>query len=172
MHLIVDLRYVFPPLINLMLLLFLTSENGSIFVLVNTASKFDQYPFLNMALLVIAVFLFVVFLLTSIKLPLTAHPITVRAGHFSGPLTFSLFASIFFPPPLFYIAYLIVIITSPWHGMLWNLQKCIFKWFYQNLQSIPTLVVSCAQQQDDPEAVAPPQLEVEVVYVEGNPMQI
>ncbi|KAK0586656.1 hypothetical protein LWI29_010316 [Acer saccharum] len=127
------------------------------------------------------VFLLVVFLLTSIKLPLTAHPVTVRAGRrrFSRPLAFTLLASIFLSPPFFWIAYFIIIITSPCHGMLWNLQKCIFKWLCQTLQSIPTLVISCTSQQqddDDPEAAthrltAVDQF-VDMNHDQGNTMQI
>ena len=132
---------------------------------------------------ILAAFLLLVFLFTFIRLPLTVHPeLTVRAGCFSGPLICSLLASIILPPPLFWVVNLLIVITFPWHEMLWNLQKCILNLFYRSLQCIPAFFISCiVRQQDndnnnnqDDEAVVAPRVEEVDEFthdVEGNSMQ-
>ncbi|KAJ0095424.1 hypothetical protein Patl1_15531 [Pistacia atlantica] len=73
------------------------------------------------------------------------------------------------PPPLFWVVYFVIIISFPWHGMLWNLLKYIFKWFVISLQSCSTLVITCSTLQQ--EATPAPGIAVEFVDTEGNPMQ-
>ena len=134
----------------------------------------EQYPVFKITFLntILAAFSLLIFLLTSIRLPRTVHPkLTLTAGCFSGPLTCSLLASIIFSP-----------ITFPWHGMLWNLEKCIFNLFYRSLQCIPAFFIPCIVRQkennnnnnpDDEAAVAPRVEEVDEFTrdVEGNSMQ-
>lgn len=167
MQFFVDLRYLFPPLMNLIILALLTSH-------VNAWIIFEfngEHPILKLAFLLLAIFMLFLFLLTSITINLrfTVHPITVRSGYFSAPLTLSLLASILLPPPLFWVAYFVIIISFPWHGMLWNLLKYIFKWFVISLQSCSTLVITCSTLQQ--EATPAPGITVEFVDTEGNPMQ-
>ncbi|KAJ0038775.1 hypothetical protein Pint_22397 [Pistacia integerrima] len=106
---------------------------------------------------------------------MTSPFVTVRFGYFSGPLSLTLLASIFWPPPLFLAAYFIIIITSPCHGMLWNLLKSNFHWFILILRHhFSPFVITCTQQQEDhnwsdPEAQTHPQnlpgLEPDLVVV-------
>jgi cation transport ATPase len=116
MPFLADIRYVVPPLINLIVWVFIIplakhwaqdypNFNGNIFVL---------------GLLSLAIFILLVFLFISVKLPLTVGTLQWRAGQFSVPVTLSFLASIFFPSTLFWSAFLILlmhVIVSAWYEM-------------------------------------------------------
>ncbi|KAJ0038776.1 hypothetical protein Pint_22398 [Pistacia integerrima] len=168
MQFFVDLRYLFPPLMNLIILALLKSHVNAWIML-----EFDdEYLILKLLFLLLANFMLFLFLLTYINLRFTAHPnpITVRSGYFSARLTFSLLASIFLPPPLFWVVYFVIIISFPWHGMLWNLLKYIFKWFVISLQSCSTLVITCSTLQQ--EATPAPGIAVELLTPKATPCKI
>jgi len=150
MHLFVDLRYVVPALINL-------------------GKPWVQDPSLNNPIFVMAsLFLAIVtliFLFTSVKLPLTlsVEPVRLRAGHFSSPLlTLSLLASLFLPSSLFWYVFPILISLSPWYEILLNLLKRFMLWFCDTLQVIPVLIITCITQcpQVEPDE--------EAIQIEGN----
>ncbi|KAJ4710078.1 Pentatricopeptide repeat-containing protein [Melia azedarach] len=172
MNFFVDLRYFFPPIINLVILL-LTSPHGVVSLLSSSSTYLNDYPLLKLASLAFVIFLSLLFILTSVRLHLTARPITLRSGYFSCPLAFSLLASIFLQPNLFWVAYFILIITSPWRGFFWDLQKRFWKSFVLALKAIPTLVITCTQRQNNPEPEAAQSTSGLVavdfaVYIEGN----
>jgi hypothetical protein len=90
MQLLVDVRYVFLPLINLILWVLIPQAKPWA---VNP--KFDsEISLMTFLSLIIAI---LVFLFTSVKLPLTigVELPQLRVGDFSAPLTLSLFASLF-----------------------------------------------------------------------------
>ncbi|KAL5750783.1 hypothetical protein ACOSP7_025386 [Xanthoceras sorbifolium] len=150
MHFFIDLRYLFPPLLNLILFLFLTSHGGKFYWdLQNVVAAILQYTVLNFLLLMLAVlFLLLLFLFTPIKLPLTAKPIRLRTGKFSALLALAILASIILQPLLFWVAYSFLIIISPGYKKLWSLFKHFFNWLRQNLQSFPTIFIVCFTQQN------------------------
>ncbi|GLT73267.1 hypothetical protein SLA2020_451380 [Shorea laevis] len=98
----------------------------------------------------------------SAPLTLTVDPLQLRAGDFSAPLTLSLLASIFFPSPLFWFVFPILVISSPWHEILWDLLKRFMLWFCDTLQAIPALFIICITQRQLP------QIELEAIQIEGN----
>ncbi|KAL5748359.1 hypothetical protein ACOSQ2_025656 [Xanthoceras sorbifolium] len=157
MHFSIDLRYLFPPLVNIFLFIFLTSQGGSSFYYWDQDDAVDilQYPILKLPFFILAVLLLLFFLFTSIKLPLTAEPLRLRAGNFSALLAVAILASIILPPSLYWFAYLLLIIISPWYRIMWSLFKQFFSWLRQILQSIPTIFITCVtqnQENSDPAA--------------------
>ncbi|KAJ0038774.1 hypothetical protein Pint_22396 [Pistacia integerrima] len=159
-----------PPLMNNIILVFLTSQVNV--RLIFELDDDDEYPILKLLFLLLAILMLFLFLLTSITIHLrfTAHPITVRSGYFSAPLTFSLLVSILLPPPLFWVSYFIIIISCPFHGMIWNMLKFVFNWFVINLRSCSTLLITCSTTQQQ-EATLAGGLSVEFIDIEGNPLQ-
>ena len=146
MPFLVDIRYAVPPLIHL-----------TIWVFIIPLAKHwaQEYPNFNnnifvMACLSLAISLLLIFPFISVKLPLTVGTLQLRAGDFSTPLTLSFLASIFFPSPLFWPAFLmllILIILSSRYEML--------------LQAIPAPIITRITQRPD-------QVELEAIVVEGN----
>ncbi|TXG51245.1 hypothetical protein EZV62_023769 [Acer yangbiense] len=175
MHFFIDLRYLFPPFVNLCLYLFLTSKgDGSYYYWgQNDVVDFLQYPILIFLILAILLLLFLLF--TSIKLPLTAKPLRLRAGNFSALLAAAFLASIMLPPSLFWFAYLLLVIISPWYRILWSLFKHLFDGLCQNLRSIPTIFINCVTQNQenfsDPAATRIEQIIGRVVDTEDNLIQ-
>jgi hypothetical protein len=155
----VDLRYVFLPLINF-----------TLWVLIPQAKAWA---------LVIPI-LILLFLFISVKFPLTLslEPFQFSAGDFSTPLTLPLVASLFFPSHLFWFVFPILLILSPWYGILSDLLKRIIFWFCDGLQAIPALIITCIHQhpQVEHEAIVPqveleaivPQVEPEAIVIEEN----
>ncbi|XVF85870.1 hypothetical protein PTKIN_Ptkin17bG0152700 [Pterospermum kingtungense] len=84
------------------------------------------------------------FLFVSAQLELIQHPLTLQyrirlriTGGFSIAFTSSFLASLFFPPPLFLYVYLLIVFSSPWHGLFFEIFKQILGWFSGVLQSTP-----------------------------------
>ncbi|KAE8055568.1 hypothetical protein FH972_012398 [Carpinus fangiana] len=152
MHFVADLRYVVPPLVNLTLLLFIPQPKPP-----NIYNEIFVMACLSLAIAVL------LFLFTSVKLPLTVGALQLRAGDFSAPLTLSLLASIFFPSPLFWFVFPILVILSPWYEMLWGVLKRLMLWFCDTLQSIiPALLITCIAQRPQLD------LQLEAIQIEGN----
>ncbi|KAJ0094515.1 hypothetical protein Patl1_15547 [Pistacia atlantica] len=111
---------------SLMLILFLFTS-----ITINLRLDFPTHPF-------------------AVPVTFAARPITVRFGFFPRPLTLSLLASILLRPPLFWVVYFFIIISSPLHDMLWNALKYIFDWFVVGIRSFSTLVIIFHAQLQDP----------------------
>ena len=168
MQLVIDLRFTLPPLFNLILFLFLTSQNNPF-----SASFFidDQSLFLlKFAFLLAFIFLLLLFLFFSVELPITLHPISLRATGFSVALFVSVVASIFVPPSLFWFAFLFILVTTPWHSKLFDLFVRFFRYFARTLQSIPTLFIYITHNYENRDPFPPQdvELQVETVAIEGE----
>jgi hypothetical protein len=163
MEFLVDVRYVFPPLINL-----------TLWVLIPQAKAWAVNPNFNSEIFVMTflslVIAILVFLFTSVKLPLTigVELPQLKAGDFSAPLTLSLFASLFFPSDIFGFVFPLLIILSPWYGSLSDLMKRIIFWFSDALQTIPALIITCIRQyyQTPQNEHGAPQVELEEIVIE------
>ena len=155
MEFLVDLRYVVPPLINITLWLLMPQPKPSPQP-PNIYNEIFVMAYLSLAISIL------LFLFTSVKLPLTVEPLHLRPGDFSAPLTLSLLASLFLPSPLFWFVFPILVILSPWYEMLWGVLKRLMLWFCDTLQSIvPALLITCIAQR--------PQLDqLEAIQIEGN----
>ena len=167
MHFFIDLRFLFPPLVNLILFVFLTSHHAKSYW---NQDEILQYPILKLPFLMLSILLLLIILFTSIKLPLTAKPIRLHTGRFSALLAMAIVASIILPPSLFWLAYLFLIVLLPLHGILWNLFKHLFNWFRRTLQSIPTIFIICftRNQQNTSKPAASHQVEhIPSVEIEG-----
>jgi hypothetical protein len=143
MRFLVDLRYVVPPLLIL-------------------GKPWAQDHSLNNEIFVMACLSLAIatllFLFTSVKLPLSVEPLHLSAGHFSAPLTLSLLASIFFPTPLFWFAFSMLLILSPWYELVLDALKQCLLWVCHNLQAIPSFFIICITQR--------PPVELEAVEME------
>ncbi|KAH7832944.1 hypothetical protein Vadar_001640 [Vaccinium darrowii] len=160
-----DLRFVVPALVNLTLS-FLQHHQPILDI------NLDNWFFSIVIILTLIVFLF-----TSVKLPLSVitHPIRVRAGDFSSLLVISLLGSIFLPQPIFWFGYVITICVSPWHGFL---SAFLFR-FWNILRAIPVLMITCIvhnHEQHERETDTPPPPQVVVLGdddddddIRGNP---
>lgn len=146
MHCLIDLRYAIPPLINITLL-FLTFHDKepwdyAIEIDLNISPK-NQHPFMKMAFLFLAILL-LLFILTSFKLRLTAQPVHLRVGDFSGSFCILLLASIMLAPSLFWVAFLL----TPWYSLLVSVFKRAFCYIYHTLRAIPMFIVICITNQN------------------------
>ncbi|XVF13501.1 hypothetical protein REPUB_Repub08aG0213300 [Reevesia pubescens] len=148
MALLIDLRYMVPPLLNLISLMSLTSQSKPAFPL---AGFLVDQPISMLAFLLVAVFLMLLFLFFSVELPLTPHRISLRARGFSIALCVSLVASMLLHPSLFWVAYLFIIITAPWHTKLFHLFIHFFHSFALTLQSFPTVFINITQNHENPD---------------------
>ncbi|KAK5771175.1 hypothetical protein PVK06_047357 [Gossypium arboreum] len=114
-----------------------------------------QLPFLLLALLFLLPFLF-----TSAHLPLNLNPIRFRTGYFSIAVTASLLASLFFPFHFF------ILLSSPFHGLLFDLFKHLFRWF---IHSLPTYSITIfIQNQETSSSPSPLQVDIEVGRIEDQ----
>lgn len=157
MHWFIDLRYAVPPIINLFREKLL-AENGN----------WEIAPIFMMASLVFAA-LILLFVCTSVKLPLTVEPIQLRVGSFSAPLTVSLLASLILPPSLFWVAFSLLTIVSPWYPTLLDLLKRFMCWLSRTLHAFPTFIITCVTQR--PQEIleqAPPRVEIWADDTEGS----
>ncbi|WRX19622.1 hypothetical protein QQP08_012109 [Theobroma cacao] len=169
MQLLIDLRYTCPPLLNLFSFLPLTSQNKPAFLL--AAFLTDQpISIFMLAFLLVATFLTLLFLFFSAELHLTPHPISLRARGFSIALFISLVAAGFLPPSLFWLVYLFILITAPWHDKLFDLFIRFFRCFALTLQSLPTFMINVTQNHENPDPSSPQVVDLEVgtVAIEGE----
>lgn len=164
MQVLVDMRYVVLPLINLI-----------IWVLIHQPKPYFDNPMFVMAFMFLAIAI-LLFLFVSVTLPLilSVEPLRLRAGHFSVPLTLALLASVFLPSSRFCYVFPTLVILSPWYEMLLDLFKCFISWFRDALQAPPALIITCITQRlevDQVEAIVIEgnnEVELEAIVVEGN----
>ncbi|GMQ04593.1 hypothetical protein CsSME_00049953 [Camellia sinensis var. sinensis] len=144
----IDLKYIVPPLVKILLLQlsqgypywYYSSSSCSSSLMLKITS-------LSHVNLVIFVFFFLLFI--SVRLPLTlslvfSQPIQLRFGHFyiSGLLVVTLIiVSLVLPPSLFWCSYIFICICiyiskSPWFHPLFDV-------LMGYLQTIPTLFIIC-----------------------------
>ncbi|XVE91563.1 hypothetical protein REPUB_Repub01dG0020500 [Reevesia pubescens] len=156
-----DLRLWFPPILNLVLSLFLSPWNWNLVV---SSIFVKQFSILELALLLFLTILFLLlFLFTSIEVPVNLNPIRFRSGAFSIALTTSLLASIFFPPSLFWTVHLLIIFLSPWHSMLFALFKHFSRLFSRALQLLPTFsIMIITQNEQSSDSSSPLQNDIEL----------
>ncbi|XVE67228.1 hypothetical protein DITRI_Ditri08aG0143200 [Diplodiscus trichospermus] len=159
MQLVIDLRYAIPPLWNFVLFMFLTSKNQPL----SAAFFMDQsFSILKFAFVLASLFLILVFHFFSIEFPVTPHPISLRAQSFSVALLVSLVASISLPPSLFWVAFLFIIVTVPWHNQLFLQIVRLFRYFARTLQSIPTIFIYITQNYERPDPFPPHDVELQL----------
>ncbi|KAG2680206.1 hypothetical protein I3760_11G086800 [Carya illinoinensis] len=162
MSCLMDLRFFFPLFISLCFMILLPQDNPWPQDHVNLA--FDilyHHPF---SLFFLAIFI-LLFLLISVKLPITLEPIHFRMGDFSISLTVSILASLIFPASLFWLIFPILIIASPWDRMLLDgFKHCIY-WFYRTLQQILIRIINYTIQRQGETEAAPVQAEIELVEI-------
>ncbi|KAG5547502.1 hypothetical protein RHGRI_013257 [Rhododendron griersonianum] len=121
-----------------------------------------------------AIVILMLFLTTSIKLPLsvTAERIRVEPGDFSFSVAILLLGSVSLPQPLFWFGYIVIIGLSPWHGVLFQLLVGFLFWIWGILRGIPVLIITCIvqnHQQDETETdPPPPQIVVVADGIGGN----
>ena len=156
-----DLRYIILFLLNLSI----TSIDKYY------ALKIDEeHLILKLVFLFLTVLFLLLFLFTTTELPVYGGAISIRFGFYSVPLTILLVFSVTLTPFLFWLACLLIIPTSAWHGKFWGLFKHFFRIFSRTLQCIPPIFISInCQGNSDPAAAV---TEVEIRELEGTQMQI
>ncbi|KAH9764272.1 hypothetical protein KPL70_001465 [Citrus sinensis] len=173
MDLSIDLRFLFPPLLNLMIFfLFLRSQDGNSWDVQDGTSKILLNPIFKLEfwLLIPAVIIpLMLFLLTPIRLTLNvSRSISVSCGEPFVLLAISVVASVVLAPFLFLEAYLCLVILSLCYATLASLFRRSFNWL-RNLTVITSItrtiliMINCADgNQVDEE---------NIIGVEGNHIQ-
>ncbi|MBA0751735.1 hypothetical protein Gogos_000639 [Gossypium gossypioides] len=151
-----DLRYCIPPVLNLVLFLFLSpsnSEGGSSIFFQNFSQNFSimELPFLLLVLFFLLVFLF-----TSADVPLNVNLIHFRPRDFSIDVTASLLVSLFYPPSLFWSFHFFLLVSYPCHGLFFDLFEQLLCWFYGVCQSLPTYVIGIVPRNEGNPSSRPP----------------
>ncbi|KAL9408384.1 hypothetical protein AB3S75_046862 [Citrus x aurantiifolia] len=124
----VDVRFLFPALINFVVFFFfLKSQDGQSWSLEVGANHILLYPILKLRFpfLILAVLILLLFLLTAIRVPLSvSSPVSVSCGdHLPCLLAISTIASHILAPFLFLVVYSCLIILSLFYVMLISLFK-------------------------------------------------
>lgn len=158
MRFYVDLRFVFVPSIGLVLR-FLISQSNSWANYGDFSIEFLGLPlFLIIFVIIVAVILLC--LLISVKFPFTVDRIRLQAGDISAPVAILGLASLTLPLPLFWLAYLILLILTPFSGIIFVQLKRLLNWFSHTLRTIPALSISCvAFNQEESGPPPPPRIE-------------
>ncbi|KAL9410929.1 hypothetical protein AB3S75_044662 [Citrus x aurantiifolia] len=130
----IDLRFLFPPLLNLVIFfLFLRSLEGISWDVQDGTNNILLYPILKLQfwfLIPAVVIPLLLFLLTPIRLTLNvSRSISVSCGEPSVLLAISVVASVFVAPSLFLVAYLCLILLSLCYATLASLLRRCFYWF-------------------------------------------
>ena len=146
----------------------LNSQDGnmrSIEILGNNPLLMISYYQLLLAIVVL------VFLSTSVNLPLTVEPVCLLTADFSAPLTLSFLASLIFRPPLFWLVFAMLVIMSPWYRMFLDQLKHFMCWSNNALQTIPAFIIICIlrqyQEESEPPPLPPPR-QVEIALIENG----
>ena len=124
-----DLRFLIPALINILLPLFL--------------SDVGTWQLLSLIVFLLLLPLLVVSITVPVSFSVITHPIRLGIGEWSRSLllAIALLASFKLPPPSFWHAYLIFISVAPWWSRLCEFMK-------RTLQSFPIRYVVCTTGQD------------------------
>ncbi|TYG36814.1 hypothetical protein ES288_D13G093700v1 [Gossypium darwinii] len=159
-----DLRYCIPPVLTLILSLFLSPSNsdGDSLIFVR------KYSIIELPFLFVALFFVLPFLFISADLPLNLNLIWFRTGDFSIAVTASLLASLFFPPSLFWPFHFFILLSYPCHGLLFDLFKHLFRWFHAFLHSLPTWSFSFTRNEESSSSPSP----LHVGDMEENPTYV
>ena len=160
----IDLRYLFPPLLNLIIFfMFLKSQDGNSWAVQDGTSEILLYPILKLPFFsqILVLLLLLIYLFISVKLHLRIRrQLSVRCGKLSVLLAISTLASLILAPSLFLVAYLCLIILSLCYSVLASPCKRCFDWFLRLtstvITSIPTNFITCTVNP------APPQVEVNI----------
>ncbi|GMQ04600.1 hypothetical protein CsSME_00049960 [Camellia sinensis var. sinensis] len=152
-----DLRFLVPALINLILFLLQDHYHNPI------SNPNLWFIFISIVTLL--------FLLISVKLPLhvsvTIEPVRIQPGDFSGPLAVALIASVFFPKSLLWVGYGTIMCITPWHGLVLDSIVKIIWWIWEIIQAIPVLIISCIVVHQHQQEGEPKPHQVELVDVGG-----
>ena len=128
MNCLVDAKFLFPPLLNLVVFcFFLKSQDGQSWSFQDGGNHILLYPILKLQFpfLSLAVSMLLLFLLTAIRVTLSVgSPMSVSCGdHLPCLLAISTIASVILAPSLFLVVYLCLIILSLFYVMLTSLFK-------------------------------------------------
>ncbi|KAK9182931.1 hypothetical protein WN944_026079 [Citrus x changshan-huyou] len=160
----IDLRFLFLPLLNLIIFfLFLKSQDGNSWNVQDGASKILLYPILKLQLwflIPVIVIPLLLFILTPIRVPLkVSRPISVSCGELSVLLAVSAVASVILAPSLFLVAYLCLIVLSFCYAMFASLFQHFFYW----LRRLAVFIVTSVNAH----LLAPPQVEQPIEQAQG-----
>ena len=142
-----DLRYLLPPLIKLLLPSFhshphLTFLDHHFYILL-------VLKFVFSLLIAIGTILFLFF---SVKLShnktLKRVAVYLRGRNFSVLVALSLFCSLYLSPLHFWMGYPLILCLSPWEILVCDLMKWVFNSLYHILDAIPDLTIICITQQE------------------------
>ncbi|KAK5771183.1 hypothetical protein PVK06_047365 [Gossypium arboreum] len=147
-----DLRYCIPPVLNLILFMFLIPSNSdgssSIFV--------REFSIMELPFLLLALFFLLLFLFTSADIPLNVNLIRFRPRDFATAVSASLLVSLFYPPSLFWPFHFFHLLSYPCHGFFFDIFKQLFCWFYGLLHSLPTYVIGIVPRNEENPSSRPP----------------
>ena len=134
----VDVRFLFPPLLNLVVFFFfLRSQDSQSWSLQDGANHILLYPILKLQFpfMSLAVLILLLFLLTAIRVPLrVSSPMSVSCGdHLPCLLAISTIASLILAPSLFLVVYLCFMILSLFYVM----STSLFKRFCKGYTVVP-----------------------------------
>ncbi|XVF85872.1 hypothetical protein PTKIN_Ptkin17bG0152900 [Pterospermum kingtungense] len=157
------LRWFLPPVLNLIFFAFLSPLDRKLLV----SSFFAQHvSTLELAVVILAVMFVLLILFTSAELRLTLTAIRFRTGVFSIAFTASFLVSLFFSPSIFWSVHLLLIFSSPWHAMFFNIFKQILRSFSGDFQLVPATwimnITRTDESYDEGSDSAPPQGDVEL----------
>ncbi|KAG2672438.1 hypothetical protein I3760_13G041300 [Carya illinoinensis] len=163
-----DFRYLILLLLSLCLMILLSQDKKPWYQDRVILAFFILYdlPFL-IFLIFLVTLMTLLFVFISVKLPftLTLEPIRLKVGDCSLPLIVSMVASLILPPPLFFVVFPILIVTSRWFGMVLVVFKIFLRWLYHTLQYIPIFIIECTIQRRRGEpGAAPPQEVLAIEY--------
>ncbi|PSR93565.1 4-hydroxythreonine-4-phosphate dehydrogenase [Actinidia chinensis var. chinensis] len=141
----IDLRFLFPALVNILLLLF-PSDVGNPWGWDSDNPIMSEMTWQLLSLfvfLIIIVPLLVVSITVPVSFSIITRPIRLRFSKWSRSLILAvaLLASFKLPPLFFWYAYLIFLSVSPWWSRLCEFMK-------RTLQSFPSRYVVCTTGQD------------------------
>ncbi|KAI8553885.1 hypothetical protein RHMOL_Rhmol05G0051100 [Rhododendron molle] len=126
---------------------------------------------LNLKMWFFSIVILVLFLITSVTLPLSVRG-GIRVGianHISFFFAITLVSSVFLPELIFCVEYVVILFISPWHDFLWRLLKRFLFSIWEVLRRIPGVIITCKDennQQDHEGETNPPLPQVEGVAVD------
>ncbi|KAI8553879.1 hypothetical protein RHMOL_Rhmol05G0050300 [Rhododendron molle] len=116
---------------------------------------------LNLKSWLFSIVILVLFLITSVTLPLsvTGHIQVGIAERISFFFAITLVGAVFLPEPIFCVGYVVIVFISPWHDFLWRLLKRFLFSIWEVLRRIPGVIITCnveIHQQDHEGETNPP----------------
>lgn len=126
-----DLRYVLLLQFNLFFSFFLPSADSLLDLITTLLQQHHHKHLLTFLFLLL-------FLCTSIELPVEFGPICLRPSYFSAPLTMLLVLSVFSPSTLFWPPCIFLGILSSYHAKIFQLLRQFLCLCSDTLRSLPT----------------------------------